>query len=146
VGSGRPPHGSQQAVLPHWALASGVGVKALLWPGVQDTDGRQPSIGECASSRPRDWVVLAAASRLDLIQLPGRGFEPEFPAFRFKPSSSLTDFERRHGANLPGQTGTLVPPDPRRRVTAHIRRYAALHARFVAGRSDYPPGPFAGEG
>jgi hypothetical protein len=40
VSSGRPPHGSQRAVLPHWALASGVGVKAFLWPGVQDTDGR----------------------------------------------------------------------------------------------------------
>ena len=40
VGSGRPPHGSQRAVLPQWALASGVGVEAFLWPGVQDTDGR----------------------------------------------------------------------------------------------------------
>jgi hypothetical protein len=34
IGSGRPPHRSQRAALPHWALASGSIVEALLRPGV----------------------------------------------------------------------------------------------------------------
>jgi hypothetical protein len=34
VGSGRTPHGSQRAELPHWALASGPGVEAFVRPGM----------------------------------------------------------------------------------------------------------------
>src|SRR5262249_27688489 len=32
--SGRPPHRSQRAELPHWALASGASIKPLLRPGM----------------------------------------------------------------------------------------------------------------
>ncbi len=40
---GRPPHRSQRAGLPHWALASGADVEAAVGPGMDDAGRREPA-------------------------------------------------------------------------------------------------------
>ena len=63
TGSGRPPHGSQRAELPHWALASGTSVKPLGWPWMQNAGGRKPSLGQPAHPTMRNPADLTGASQ-----------------------------------------------------------------------------------
>src|SRR2546426_6052713 len=58
-GSGRPPHGSQRAGLPHWALASGANVKALIGPGMHDASWREPAPHVPIHALPVQAVSLA---------------------------------------------------------------------------------------
>src|SRR6266496_3858033 len=58
--AGGPPHRSQRAGLPHWAPASGGGVKAHLGIGVQDAGRWEPSLNEAVRALPGPVVALAA--------------------------------------------------------------------------------------
>src|SRR6266511_4669519 len=61
--AGGPPHRSQRAGLPHWAPASGGGVKAHLGVGVQDAGRWEPSLSETVGALPGPVVALAATPK-----------------------------------------------------------------------------------
>jgi hypothetical protein len=55
----RPPHRSQRAGLPHWALALGGNAKTLLGPGMDDGGRGQPSSDHPAHPIPVEASALA---------------------------------------------------------------------------------------
>ena len=55
----RPPHRSQRAELPHWALISGSNSKARLRPGLDNAGRGKPSINEAIHARPVEPPALA---------------------------------------------------------------------------------------
>lgn len=63
AGSGRPPHRSQRAGLPHWAPTSGFGVKTLLRPGMQHARVRNPPFRQGLHSVPIHPRALTAAPK-----------------------------------------------------------------------------------
>ncbi len=70
--TGRRPHRSQRAELPHWAPASDLGVKTLLRPWVQYAGLWSPGISQLVHSGPRHAVFVAAPpvvkrSNLDVV-------------------------------------------------------------------------------
>ena len=70
--SGRPPHGSQRALLTHWALASSGGVKPRGWPGcriravrdARETD-RRGSRTRFEAGSPRPSSLLRPIQQAD---------------------------------------------------------------------------------
>ena len=68
--SGRPPHRSQRAELPHWAPASGGDAQALFGIGMQDSQAGEPSRGQpvhalSRSSGGAGSVAASAGARAD---------------------------------------------------------------------------------
>ena len=63
MGSGRPPHRSQRALLTHWALTSGSGEEARFGPGMRDADEGNPATDQFLHSRPVESGSLASASQ-----------------------------------------------------------------------------------
>src|SRR5271154_1738310 len=61
--SGRPPHRSQRAELPHWAPTSGTNVKALVGPGMLDAGAGDPAIGQVADPLPGGLIALTPAPK-----------------------------------------------------------------------------------
>jgi len=61
-GSGRPPHRSQRAGLPHWALTSGSNVEPLLGPRMRDASWRKPAPHVPVHTPPVQTVPLAPPS------------------------------------------------------------------------------------
>jgi hypothetical protein len=59
--SGGPPHRSQRAGLPHWALASGSGCQAHVRVGMHHTDLREPSSRVPAHPFPGNPSTLATS-------------------------------------------------------------------------------------
>src|SRR6187200_146889 len=57
--SGRPPHRSQRAGLPHWALALGSDLEALIRPGMDGADGGKPAGNDTVHSPPIEATALA---------------------------------------------------------------------------------------
>jgi hypothetical protein len=62
-GLGRPPHGSERALLTHSALASGSDVKASLRPGVQDAGAWKPTLRDSPHLHPVDATFLSPAPK-----------------------------------------------------------------------------------
>ncbi len=56
-----PPHRSQRAALPHWALTSGSTVEALFRPGMGDVGRGKPPSDQPTQPLPEQPPVLAAA-------------------------------------------------------------------------------------
>ncbi len=63
MGSGRPPHRSQRALLTHWALTSGSGEEARFGPGMRDADEGNPATDQFLHSRPVETRSLASPSQ-----------------------------------------------------------------------------------
>src|SRR4030095_16418277 len=61
--SGRPPHGSQRAELPHWALATGRGVEAVVGPRVEDLGRGEPPFGQGLQTFPVGSIALASSAK-----------------------------------------------------------------------------------
>lgn len=57
---GPPPHRSQRAGLPHWALALGRDREAFVGPGMNDVDRGEPAINGPTHSVPGDRPTLAS--------------------------------------------------------------------------------------
>ncbi len=125
------PHRSQRAELPHWAPASGVGVKAHTGPGMRDAGGRQPSSGEAVHPVPADPRALAAApqrlepvsDRLvaegpDRFAVAGHGVVGEVPSHHAcQPAPLLRDGEMPASQALVFDLGQLRPHPFRDRLT-----------------------------
>ena len=59
----RPPHRSQRAELPHWALISGPDSKALLRPRMNNAGTRKPLLREPIHPRPVEAAALASSPK-----------------------------------------------------------------------------------
>src|ERR1019366_3469958 len=62
--SGRPPHRSRRAVLPHRAPTSSVGAKAVERPWMLDSGRRQPAIRDVRHPSPIESMPLAPLAEL----------------------------------------------------------------------------------
>jgi len=59
----RPPHRSQRAELPHWALILGPDGKALLRPRMNNAGSRKPLLRESIHPHPVEAAALAASPK-----------------------------------------------------------------------------------
>ena len=66
--SGRPPHRSQRAELPHWAPTSGGDAQTLFGIRVKNSHRREPAGSQSVHALPSDPVALTP---------PPEGLEPE---------------------------------------------------------------------